>query len=79
MFQFLAESVIISLLGSILGLIFGIIISQIAGVILGYDVPISIWAVVLSFSVAVIVGIASGILPAIKAMKLDPIEALRYQ
>ncbi|MBR7159123.1 MAG: ABC transporter permease [Alphaproteobacteria bacterium] len=79
MLQFLTESIMISFMGSILGLFIGITTSQIVGYIMEYKVPISIWPIILSFSVAVIVGVLSGIIPAYKAMKLDPIEALRYQ
>lgn len=79
LFQFLLEAILISFIGSMVGLIFGIGISQIAGVILDKNVPISLLTVIIAFSVAIVVGIASGIFPAIKATKLDPIEALRYQ
>ena len=79
MTQFLTESILISFIGSFIGMIFGIIISQLAGTILGYEVPISIWSVILSVSVAIIVGVVSGLMPALKAMRLNPIDALRYQ
>ena len=61
------------------GMILGIALSQIAGAVLDKNVPISLITVIISFSVAIIVGISSGLFPAIKATKLDPIEALRYQ
>ena len=78
--QFLSESVMISFIGSMMGLVFGVGLSQGVGrFILKYNVPFSIWPVVLSVSVAVIVGLASGVMPAIKAAKLNPIDSLRYE
>ena len=78
--QFLAESIMISFLGSMIGLIIGVGLSQGVGRgILGYAVPFSIWPVVLSVSVAVFVGLASGVMPAMKAAKLNPIDSLRYE
>ncbi|MBD5405440.1 FtsX-like permease family protein [bacterium] len=77
--QFLTESILISFIGSMVGMILGIALSQIAGAVLDKNVPISLITVIISFSVAIIVGISSGLFPAIKATKLDPIEALRYQ
>ena len=78
--QFLSESVLISFIGSMIGLIIGVGLSQGVGrFILGYNVPFSIWPVVLSVSVAVIVGLSSGVMPAMKAAKLNPIDSLRYE
>lgn len=79
MTQFLTESILISFIGSFIGMVFGVALSQIGGYILGYDVPISIWSVLVSVTVAVVVGITSGLMPALKAMRLNPIDALRYQ
>ncbi|MCQ2571493.1 MAG: ABC transporter permease [Alphaproteobacteria bacterium] len=78
--QFLSESVLISFIGSMIGLILGVGLSQGVGrLILHYDVPFSIWPVIVSVTVAVVVGLSSGVVPAIKAAKLNPIDSLRYE
>ena len=78
--QFLSESILISFIGSMFGLILGVGLSQGVGrFILHYNVPFSIWPVVVSISVAIVVGLASGVMPAIKAAKLNPIDSLRYE
>ena len=78
--QFLSESILISFIGSMAGLIIGVGLSQGVGrFVLGYNVPFSAWPVILSVSVAVVVGLASGVVPALKAAKLNPIDSLRYE
>lgn len=79
MMQFLFESILISMVGSFIGMLFGIIFSQIGGYVLHKNVPISPFTIFISIFIAILVGIISGIVPANKATKLDPIEALRYQ
>ena len=78
--QFLSESILISFIGSMAGLLLGIGLSQGVGrFMMGYNVPFSAWPVILSVTVAVVVGLASGVVPALKAAKLNPIDSLRYE
>ena len=78
--QFLSESILISFIGSMTGLILGVGLSQgIGRLVLHYSVPFSAWPVILSVSVAVVVGLSSGVMPAIKAAKLNPIDSLRHE
>jgi putative ABC transport system permease protein len=77
--QFLTEAIIICQLGGILGILLGIPIGNIVTLIVGGSFLIP-WAwIALGLFVCMIVGILSGIYPAIKAANLDPVESLRYE
>lgn len=75
--QFITESFTISILGGLLGVVFGILLSEIIAFYSNWAVSWSLSAIILSFSICALVGLTFGVYPAIKASKLDPIEALQ--
>ena len=79
LFQFLAESTILSLIGGFIGILFGLLLSYISTALLVWPFVISSHAVVLAFFVCAATGIFFGWYPAKKAASLDPINALRYE
>lgn len=79
MYQFLIEAVIISISGGVLGILLGILSSTLVTRLLTWPTSVSAYSVTLSFIVCVATGIFFGWYPAIKASRLDPIEALRYE
>jgi len=80
LFQFLVESIIISLIGGVIGIIFGLFLTYIIlSLILHWPFVISTVAIIGSFIACVVTGIFFGWYPAKKASSLDPITALRYE
>ena len=77
--QFLAEAVIISLAGGVVGTIVGLALPVSVRVFTDYAIPISPWSVVVALTMATLVGIVFGTVPATRAAELDPVESLKYE
>ena len=77
--QFLAESLLLSVVGGLIGLLVGSVGSWLFGAFSGMRTVIVPDSFLLAFTSAAIVGIFFGYYPANKAAQLDPIEALRYE
>jgi putative ABC transport system permease protein len=77
LFQFLFEAIILSLIGGLIGLLFVWIIAMILTNALDFEFVLGFGNILLGTSLAAFIGLLSGILPAISAANLDPVEAIR--
>ena len=75
--QFLIEAVMLSVTGGVVGIVLGMLVSIVIAILLVSTV--TLWSVILAFGFSVAIGIIFGMAPAIRASKLSPIDALRYE
>jgi putative ABC transport system permease protein len=77
--QFLIEAVLISVTGGTVGIIFGGILSLVMAKLLSWPPSVNTMSILVSFTFCTMIGVFFGYYPALKASRLDPIEALRYE
>jgi putative ABC transport system permease protein len=78
LFQFLFEAVILAVVGGLVGLFLVWVIALIMnGVVEDFEFVLSFWNMFLGFCLSTLIGLISGVIPAISASKLDPVEAIR--
>jgi len=78
-FQFLAEAVLISLVGGFAGIVIGLAIPYSVRFLTEYRIPISGLSAIIAIVVSSVVGVIFGTVPAARAAQLDPVESLRYE
>jgi len=78
-YQFLAEAIIISLVGGVAGTMVGLALPLSVRFFTDYRLPVSPWSVVIALSAAIGVGVVFGTVPATRAAQLDPVESLKYE
>jgi len=77
--QFLAESITLSLLGGVAGLVAGAALAGLVQLASPLPARVTLWSVVLALALGLTVGVVFGVFPAVRAARLDPIEALRQE
>ncbi len=77
--QFIMESIIISVMGGLLGIILGVLLGNLVSLLINSGFVVPWFWVCVAIITCTLVGLASGVYPAMKAARLDPIVALRYE
>ncbi len=76
--QFLIEILFLTWVGAFLGILFGGLFSLVISLLAGWKTVMTLWSLLLAFSMASLVGLSAGLYPAWQAAKKDPIEAIRH-
>jgi putative ABC transport system permease protein len=78
--QFLTEAILISVGGGMIGILAGVALPvSVSFLVENVRIPISMWSIIIAFGVSSLVGLVFGLLPASRASRLNPTEALRYE
>ena len=77
--QFLVESIVLSVTGGIFGILFAVLISGLLNRYTVLETSITLLPIIIALSFSTIVGLFFGIYPAMRAARLNPIDALRYE
>jgi len=77
--QFLIETTVLSSVGGLIGISMGVLGAKAVTWLAGWYTAMALWSLPVSFGVAAVVGLVFGLYPAVRAARMDPIEALRHE
>ena len=77
--QFLTEASVLTTIGGLLGVGAGVVMAKLISGIMGIPTAVSVPAIIAATAFSMVIGLVFGLLPAVKASKLNPIEALRRE
>ncbi|NOT09501.1 MAG: FtsX-like permease family protein [Gemmatimonadales bacterium] len=79
LWQFLVEAATLTLIGGLIGILFGLTMGEVVKRMLALQSGVPLWSAVLATIVSIGIGLAFGLLPANRASRMDPVEALRHE
>lgn len=79
LWQFLVEAATLTLIGGLIGIFFGVFAGEGVKRVLGFSAGVPMWSALVACGVSIAIGLIFGLLPANRAARLDPVEALRYE
>jgi putative ABC transport system permease protein len=79
LWQFLLEAIFVTSTGGVLGIVLGASIGLLVNLLTGFPVSLPWWSFAIGIGFSAGVGVFFGMVPAVRASRLDPIEALRYE
>ena len=79
LWQFLVEAATLTMVGGAVGIVFGLLVGALLKAAMGLDSAVPVWSIALACGVSIAIGLIFGLIPANRAARMDPVEALRRE